>query len=190
MIIRMLNVMLMLCISPLLWGQGKIVYEEVVYFNDTIPFEQHTISRTRFFEVENIRPVYDFVTDSSRVGKKNYIVYHFDNTSQKVSTGVVYKGGFDKFQQYQDSLYWRFYNGMEMNVTCWYTLLFDKQLNIKEVKIVRRNGYNNSRYNFDQLIKRILLSTEGNWRIDNSMCIESDSICSEYYFMPGIFRLR
>ena len=35
-----------------------------------------------------------------------------------------------------------------------YTILFDRKLKIREIKIVKRAGYNNSKYNYDKLIKK------------------------------------
>ena len=61
---------------------------------------------------------------------------------------------------------------------------FDRKLKIKEIKIVERRGYNNSKYNYDKLIKRILLSTEGKWQKTNNAHSE------KWYFRMGRFFIR
>ena len=87
-------------------------------------------------------------------------------------------------RQYQDSLYWENYNGDEQNASCLYTILFDRKLKIREIKIVKRAGYNNSKYNYDKLIKKILLSTEGSWQKTNN------ALSEEWYFIFGRFLIR
>lgn len=73
---------------------------------------------------------------------------------REVSTEISYIGGNESLRKYQDSLYWENYNGDEQNASCLYTILFDRKLKIREIKIVKRAGYNNSKYNYDKLIKK------------------------------------
>ena len=76
-----------------------------------------------------------------------------------------------------------------MNVDVWYTILFDKQLKIKEVKIFRR-GFLDSRYDYEKLVKGILLSTEGNWEVlPDNFRWETNTVDTEYYFVSAKFHL-
>ncbi len=80
-------------------------------------------------------------------------------------------GGYDAFANYFDSLYFaraEYFNWDELNARAYYTILFDKNLKIKEVKIIKRLAYDNLKYNYDSLIKSILFITEGKWERDVS----------------------
>ena len=189
---------MMACIPLYLLGQWKIERKEEIFCGDTYPYERRRVQTTRYFEVGTLEPVFDEVSDSSSVGKKRYIVYYMDGVPQKVSMSVFCKGGYEKYQHDQDSLYWEYYKGPKLNVTAWYTILFDKplpilfdkELRICEIKIIQRRGYTNDSYDYDALIKKVLMSMEGNWQVDNSTGFETDSIISEYYFNLGVFRLK
>lgn len=181
---------MMACIPLYLLGQWKIERKEEIFCGDKYPYERRRVQTTRYFEVGSLEPVCDFVTDSLSIGENVYVVYHLDGVSQKVSTKVSYKGGYEKFLCDQSKLYWEYYKGPELNVTAWYTILFDKELRIREIKIIQRRGYTNDSYDYDALIKKVLMSMEGNWQVDNSTGFETDSIISEYYFNLGVFRLK
>ena len=101
-----------------------------------------------------------------------------------MSTDVSYTGGNESLRKYQDSLYWANYNGDEINGSCLYTILFDEKLKIQEIRIVKRGGYNNSKFDYDGLIKKILLSTEGKWKKTK------DTHSENWYFTMGRFRVR
>ena len=113
-----------------------------------------------------------------------YTSYYFRKRLREVSTEISYIGGNESLRKYQDSLYWENYNGDEQNASCLYTILFDRKLKIREIKIVKRAGYINSKYNYDKLIKKILLSTEGSWQKTNN------ALSEEWYFIFGRFLLR
>ena len=189
---------MMACIPLYLLGQWKIERKEEIFCGDTYPYERRRVQTTRYFEVGSLEPVFDEVSDSSSVGKKRYIVYYMDGVPQKVSMSVFYKGGYEKYQHDQDSLYWEYYKGPELNVTAWYTILFDKplpilfdkELRIREIKIVQRKGYTNDSYDYDALIKKVLMSMEDNWEVDDSWRFETDSFPFEYYFLTFRFILR
>ena len=201
----MIGKLFLLCWLVLLPGilgaQTKIVEKKEVYLSDTVPNFRKVRSTTTYYEVETLAPLCEYVTDSYEVDsfihkdrqiidttlvydKHHAVRYYLCGVPQVVSTDISYIGGWKKFQHYQDSLYWAYYDGPEMNMTCWYTLLFDKNLKIKEVKIVRRNAYDNRRYDFDGLVKKILLSTDGCWQTTD------DTVRTDYYFWFGMFRLR
>lgn len=178
----------MLCTAIPLCGQGMEEIREVRYFNDTFPYFRK-IRQSRSFEVETLKPVFEYVQDSSATGVKKTLYYYLDCIPHKVSSAVSYKGGFKRLRQYTDSLCWQHYD-THVNQRALYTMLFDKQLKIIEVKILVRRSYDNARYGYDDLIKKILFSTEGSWEIlPGSYRMETDSIGSEYYFTLGIFHL-
>ena len=91
--------------------------------------------------------------------------YYFGKKREKVSLDVQFIGGYQALTNYFDSLYFNRedYNWDELNALFYYTILCDKDLKIKEVKIIQREAYDNSKYDYDGLIKRILFSTEGKW---------------------------
>ena len=62
--------------------------------------------------------------------------------------------------------FWEKYTATEMNASCLYVMLFDNNLKIKDTRIISRSGYNNSKFNFDKLIKEILKSSEGRWKVE------------------------
>lgn len=76
------------------------------------------------------------------------------------------------------------YNYDELNALAMFTILFDENLKIKDVRILKRIAYNNNKYDYDSLVKRILWSTEGRWEKEgeNSQC--------KWYLYLGYFKLR
>lgn len=182
--------MLALYFPSLLWGQGMVEHKVVTYYDKNSFFSKESVI-SRYFETGTLKPVYDLVTDSSKVGKERYLLYYLDGIPQRVSSGVSYKeGGFKRLSQYTDSLCWKHYNSdSHVNVDVWYTILFDKQLKIKEVKIFRR-GFLDSRYDYEKLVKGILLSTEGNWEVlPDNFRWETNTVDTEYYFVSAKFHL-
>lgn len=169
-------------IPALLLGQNKLVKENIIYSSDKSTYRKE-IKKTIFFETETNLPVFEWTLDTAK-SSEYYTSYYFGKQLREVSTDISYVGGYEALKNYQDSLYWKYYNGNEQNATCLYTILFDKDLKIKDVKIVNRGGYDNSQYNYDKLITKIILSTEGNWKKNNKA--SSD----EWYFVLGRFFVR
>ena len=84
-----------------------------------------------------LRPTYQFfelILDTAR-SSKMYTSYYFRKRLREVSTEISYIGGNESLRKYQDSLYWENYNGDEQNASCLYTILFDRKLKIREIKI-------------------------------------------------------
>ena len=173
---------MLILLSPFLYGQNKRVNESIIYSDDLSSLNR-TIESTIFFEVETFLPVFKLTLDTVK-SSKSYTSYYFRKEFKEVSTDISYVNGNESLMNYQDSLYWTNYKGNEMNASCLYTILFDRKLKIKEIKIVERRGYNNSKYNYDKLIKRILLSTEGKWQKTNNAHSE------KWYFRMGRFFIR
>ena len=166
-------------LPPLLYGQNKLVEESIIYSSDISSYKKK-IEKTIFFDTETNLPVFELILDTAR-SSKMYTSYYFRKRLREVSTEISYIGGNESLRKYQDSLYWENYNGDEQNASCLYTILFDRKLKIREIKIVKRAGYNNSKYNYDKLIKKILLSTEGSWQKTNN------ALSEEWYFIFGRF---
>lgn len=173
---------LFLSLGSLLYGQGKILNENIMYFSDENP-DIREVKNTIFFEVESLSPVFKMTLDTA-ISSKSSIYYYFGRKIKKVSTDISYIGGFEALSRYQDSLYWANYDGEEMNGSCMYTILFDKNLKIRKIKIVKREAYNNAKYDYDKLIKEIVLSTEGNWRKEDT------TVSERWYFVVGRFKVR
>ncbi len=182
MTIKFLFIFLLAMVSPLLYGQSKITNESIIYSSDTSPYKKEITSST-FFEVETFLPVFKSTLDTAKSPKLE-IFYYFGKEFQKVSTDISYTDGNESLRKYQDSLYWANYNGDEINGSCLYTILFDEKLKIQEIRIVKRGGYNNSKFDYDGLIKKILLSTEGKWKKTK------DTHSENWYFTMGRFRVR
>ena len=156
-------------LPPLLYGQNKLVEESIIYSSDISSYKKK-IEKTIFFDTETNLPVFELILDTAR-SSKMYTSYYFRKRLREVSTEISYIGGNESLRKYQDSLYWENYNGDEQNASCLYT-------------IVKRAGYNNSKYNYDKLIKKILLSTEGSWQKTNN------ALSEEWYFIFGRFLIR
>ena len=97
-----------------------------------------------------------------------------------------FKGGYKAFTVYCDSMYFNRedYNYDELNASALYTILFDENFKIKDVRILTRLAYDNSKYDYDALVKRILWSSEGKWEKLNK-----NDHC-KWYFGMGYFKLR
>ncbi|WP_349924619.1 hypothetical protein [Bacteroides caccae] len=124
-------------------------------------------------------------TISQVFGSKVY--YYFGKKREKVSLDVQFIGGYQALTNYFDSLYFNRedYNWDELNALFYYTILCDKDLKIKEVKIIQREAYDNSKYDYDGLIKRILFSTEGKW-----MKSTKNNHKDKYFLKFGVLKLR
>ena len=147
-------------LPPLLYGQNKLVEESIIYSSDISSYKKK-IEKTIFFDTETNLPVFELILDTAR-SSKMYTSYYFRKRLRELSTEISYIGGNESLRKYQDSLYWENYNGDEQNAS-W---------------------YNNSKYNYDKLIKKILLSTEGSWQKTNN------ALSEEWYFIFGRFLIR
>ena len=115
-----------------------------------------------------------------------YVKYSISSSWQDVCNTFHYKGGYGSLTAYCDSMYYNRedYNYDELNALAMFTILFDENLKIKDVRILKRIAYNNNKYDYDSLVKRILWSTEGRWEKEgeNSQC--------KWYLYLGHFKLR
>lgn len=118
--------------------------------------------------------------------KDSLVVNYYIITEERVSSDIQFKGGYEALAAYCDSLYYNRedYNHEELNALAMVTILFDKHLRIKDIRIIKRIAYDNLNYNYDELIKRILYSTNGMWIKKNNIKK------NKWYFYLGHFRLR
>lgn len=184
MIIRIvLLFVLIVGVQPIMCAQGKVMHSKIIYINEAYPPASKAVNVSTFYDVETLSPVFEYITDTAKVDS-NYVMYYLKDKKVRASLNVDYIGGHKQLVHYQDSLYWKEYNGTEMNQRALYSILFNDSLRIKDVKIVIRSGYDNTRFNFDSLIKRIVLSTEGKWVKNHN------DLSSDYYFTFRFFYIR
>lgn len=133
---------------------------------------------TTIFDVSKF-PV--FKLDSMKNGAK---VTYFTFDKVDASTKVQFVGGYESLSQFCDSLYFEKIdvNLIGLNAKALYTILLDKELKIKDVRIIKRIGYDNKNFNFDDIVIDVLKDTEFNW-----MKLNNDS---DYFFYTGLFNLR
>lgn len=132
------------------------------------------------FDVDHF-PVFRFDTLETSLNISYYII-----TEKKAICNVQFNGGFEALNAFCDSLYFNRSNSNqdELNAMAEYIILFDKKLRIKDIRILKRLAYDNSKYNYDKLIINILLATKGKWvKKDNK-------ISTDLYFYLGRFRVR
>ncbi len=140
------------------------------------------ISKDSLFDVDGVI----LLELHSRKGQSDSIVY-FNNKKEtiNVSSDVDYIGGWKLLNIYFDSLYFnrKDYNYIELNAFVRYCILFDSKLRIKEIRIIKRIGYDCTSYNYDELIKNILKKTEGKWR-------KTKKQSNKWYLFLSQIRLR
>lgn len=85
-----------------------------------------------------------------------YVAYPLMNYAQ-------YKGGEEALREYLDSCYYQRpgYDYQEYNIHYVYTILFDKDMKILDVRITYRSPTIDGR--FDEILKEALYNSEGNW---------------------------
>jgi len=183
MITKHISIIIFLFSSTFLYCQNKVVENKIIYYDSFSP-NKKIIENKIYYDVESLLPVYKTTTDSTHDPIRN-IDYYWGKKIIRVSTDIEYIGGASALLRYQDSIYWskQCFNDNEVNGSCLYTILFDKNLRIKDIRIIKRSAYDNSKYNYDKVIKDIVLSTEGNWKRINDTK-------SKWYFQLGRFYVR
>ncbi len=112
-----------------------------------------------------IKDVYDRpIIDSLR---GNECVYYSED-GKEITTylgGVEFNGGRDSLSNYLLKKYVNHphFNNEEYNIIEHFILLLNKNLEIKEIRIVYRKGYDNKRFYYDSIFIDALKSTTGMW---------------------------
>ncbi|MCP9610824.1 hypothetical protein [Coprobacter tertius] len=150
-------------------------------------FRSHSQNKTDSIENSIMYDVVEGfpVIKSEEIQDTVYFKYFIPPSWQDVCINL-FKGGYEAFTAYCDSIYYNRddYNYDELNASAIFVILFDENLEIKDVRILKRIAYNNNKYDYDALVKRILWSTEGKWvkKDENDHC--------KWYFHLGYFKLR
>ena len=160
---RVFIILVCVCLSHLLFAQQKTIHmvDSIVYDVDDIP-------------------VYKMIGENAEDWFWDAPIY------DKASGNIEFNGGEKVFKQLTDSLHssrWNEYNYNEINSRVLYVILFDDSLKIIAVRVLQK-PYTNSEYNFTQLLKWILYSTEGKWKKMD----KTDT--NRYFFYLGAYRFR
>lgn len=181
--IKVVFFIVLLLFPPFLYGQNKVIVEKIVITGQESPYTE-IVTNNIHFDVVTLQPVFKIVTDSiTGIKKKTHYFYRYKGREREVISNIFYEGGQSVFEEYKRMRFWEKYTGTEMNASCLYVMLFDNNLKIKDIRIISRSGYNNSKFNFDKLIKEILKSSEGRWKV------EQEAKKNEWYFVLGRFKL-
>lgn len=101
------------------------------------------------------------------LSKNDRIIYYRINGRQKTAYpgGVEFNGGRDSLSAYLISKYVNHpdYNYDEFNVNEYFFMLFDKDLNIKEIRIMHKKYAPKERPYYDSIFINALKSTAGMW---------------------------
>jgi hypothetical protein len=168
----------------------KSFHPAIKYDADSLALKQYQSSDTYkiTYDMDSL-PVFNIIHIDT-LKKEISVNYFFISKEGKIlgdtAGAVQYTGGYEALSSYCDSLYFNRedYDYNELRARAYYTILFDKNLKIKEIRIIKRSGYSNQRYNYDNLIKRILFSTEGKWIIYNN------EKKYRWYFYYGSFNVK
>lgn len=99
-----------------------------------------------------------------------------DSTSEYISengqtiivyiNGIEFNGGKEYLKQYLDSCFYsnpNYYKHSEFNVVERFFILFDSELNIRDVRIMYRSYGDNKRYYYDRIFVDAIKNTIGKW---------------------------
>jgi len=98
-------------------------------------------------------------------GKVGYYTENGEKIIVNVVRGIEFNGGKDSLSAYLLTKYINHpsYNYQEYNVYEYFFILFDKNLDIKEVRIMYRKYADNERFYYDSIFIEALKNTTGMW---------------------------
>ena len=146
--------------------------------------EKKLVESQVFYDKTNQLPVFRI----SKQGEKIEVDYYTAlDTINSISINVGFIGGVERLHKYCDSLYYANFseeNYNEVNVRVPYSILLDNELRVREVHILQRLPLYKyyEKYDYDSLIKKILLSTDGQW-------FKKDKE-NNWYLYVGLFHLK
>lgn len=118
-----------------------------------------------------------YINEMIDIENKPYIFYNAEDTSKCIYITLngqklnVYVGGVEfignnNINLYLDSAYYNnpLYNGNEYNIIEHFSVLFDKDLNIVEIRISHRQFANNRRFYYDNVLMEAIKKTKSQWR--------------------------
>jgi hypothetical protein len=109
-----------------------------------------------------------FINFHSRTGVADSIVYIMpDGKKINVNLNVEYIGGWKSLDTFCDSLYYnrKNYNDQELNEIIKFSIVLDDNLHIQDIRILNHLLGYSGKYNYNELFKRILIHTEGKWKL-------------------------
>lgn len=146
--------------------------------------EKKLVESQVFYDKTNQLPVFRI----SKQGEKIEVDYYTAlDTINSISINVGFIGGVERLHKYCDSLYYANFseeNYNEVNVRVPYSILLDNELRVREVHILQRLPLYkyDEKYDYDSPIKKILLSTDGQW-------FKKDKE-NNWYLYVGLFHLK
>ena len=146
--------------------------------------EKKLVESQVFYDKTNQLPVFRI----SKQGEKIEVDYYTAlDTINSISINVGFIGGVERLHKYCDSLYYANFseeNYNEVNVRVPYSILLDNELRVREVHILQRLPLYkyDEKYDYDSLIQKILLSTDGQW-------FKKDKE-NNWYLYVGLFHLK
>lgn len=157
-----LSLIFIFCLASFCFSKVESNDEEIVYDANSLPV---------------------FKLDNNETSVSYYLLEIKD-----VSTDISYIGGYNALSTFCDSIYYEWMDSLyvELNAKALYTILFNSNMKIVEIRIVKRVAYNNNMFNYDELIKNILRKSEGNWKKGNFISAKGN----EWFFYSGFFNLR
>jgi hypothetical protein len=103
----------------------------------------------------------------NRIGSDSIISYIKEDGTTLISYmgGVEFSGGRESLKAYLDSAYYNnpYYDYSEFNVFEYFYILFDKDLNIEEIRMSYRNYADNKRFYYDSIFVDALKTSTGRW---------------------------
>jgi len=132
-----------------------------------------------YLDVEN-KPVLNLYGD---IDKPDSIIYITrNNRFYQVDSNVTFIGGSKALDLVCDSLYYaKYFRGYEINTRFNYIILFNSNLQIQEVRIIKSMAYEPLFYKkYYDIVKKIILLTKDKWQI------EKKSSCKWYIFIGTI----
>lgn len=110
------------------------------------------------------------ITYHTRTNPDSIIYIRQAGEKINVNLNVEFKGGIDSLNTFCDSLYYNRadYNYREINEYVVFYILFDNNLRIQDIRIHSRLLENCGKYDYNSLFKRILIQTEGKWKLKTS----------------------
>jgi hypothetical protein len=136
------------------------------FFQSTFPqkiYEKKDIG----YDIDSI-PVYvNFSTNKLATDSLNYIKVNGDLV--KIECDIHYWGGDDQLNVFFDRIYYNRsnYNNQEMNDLTEYCIIFDENLHIQDIRIVKRFHDSNDKIRNYIMVYNILLKTEGHWALND-----------------------
>jgi hypothetical protein len=95
--------------------------------------------------------------------------YFFEGKRIPINDGISYESGEEELSAHLNGMYLTLTKSVVKEQEKWdakvfFQLFFDEKLTIKDIRILKRENYDNSSFNYDALFKQILLSTQGKWK--------------------------